>query len=153
MRPALLRWLCLSLCYLAFAGSSSKAEVIAAVLAGALAAILSLGLRLYGERRLSLRGRWGAVLAHTALQLARDVVNVGVTLLRALLRGRAHRGEVVLDEESAGSVGRGIGHRALTALLVSLTPDGVALETGEEAIPVHRLSRRPGSAGARHRAR
>ena len=50
-RRYVLRWLCLSLCYLAFTGSSSAAEVVAAALAGGFAAILSLGLRIKGARR------------------------------------------------------------------------------------------------------
>lgn len=141
-RRYVLRWLCLSLCYLAFAGALSKAEVVAAVLTGAFAAILSLGLRIKGERRLSLRGRWPAVLAATGVQLVRDAGRVGATLLRALFRSRGYRGQVVLDRDAAATpVGSGIGRRAATALLASVTPDGVALEHGDEHIAVHRLSR------------
>jgi len=120
----------------------STAEVVAAALTGAFAAILSLGLRIKGERRLSLRGRWPAVLAQTGLLLVRDAGRVAATLLRAVFRGRGYRGQVVLDGDAAGiPVGSGIGHRAATALLASVTPDGVALDPGDEHIAVHRLSR------------
>lgn len=154
MRSTWLRWAGLSLCYLAFAGSLSKAEGVAAVLTGAFAAILSLGLRTEGERRLPLHGRWAPVLAQAMLQLARDIAKVGLTLLRALFRGRGHRGQVVHDRQSAERpIGARAGHRAATALLASLTPDGVAVETGEDTIPVHRLSRRSRSARERSGAR
>lgn len=145
MTAALLRWACLSLCYLAFAGSLSKAEGLAAVLTGALAAALSLSLRATGDRRLSLRGRWAAVLAQTALQLVRDIGTVGATLVRVVFRGRGYRGQVIRDRQSAERpVGTGTGRRGATALLASLTPDGIALETGDKALPVHRLSRSEG---------
>lgn len=137
-----LSWLCLSLCYLAFAGSSSTAESVAAVLAGAFAAILSLGLRIKGERRLSLRGRWAGVLAGLSLQLVLDTGRVAATLARALFRRHGYRGQVVPDRQWARRpVGTGAGRRAATALLASLTPDGVALDTSDESLPVHRLSR------------
>jgi hypothetical protein len=137
-----LRWGCLSLWYLAFAGSLSKAEGVAAVLTGAFGAMLSLGLRTRGELRFPLRGRWAEVLAQQALQLARDIGRVSVTLVRVLIRRRGYRGQVELDRDAPEhSVGRGSGRRAVTALLASLTPDSVALDTGDEAITVHRLSR------------
>ena len=138
----MLRWLCLSLCYLAFAGSLSRAEGVAAVLTGAFAAFLSLGLRAKGERRLSLRGGWAAVLAQTVLQLASDTGRVGATLVRAVFHGRGYRGQIVRDRESAERpLGSGLGRKAATALLASLTPDSIALDTGDEAIPLHRLSK------------
>jgi hypothetical protein len=154
LRPPMhtwLRWLCLSLCYLAFAGSLSAAEGVAAALAGAFATALSLGLRARGERRLSLRGRWTAVLARMALQLVRDIGRVGVTLLGAIIHG--HRGRMVRDRESADRpLGTGTGHTAITALLASLTPDSIALEPSDHAIPVHRLSRASNKADDRRRA-
>ena len=154
MTAALLRWACLSLCYLAFAGSLSKAEGIAAVLTGAFAAILSLGLRATGDRRLALRGRWAAVLAQAAVQLVRDMGTVGATLIRVVFRGRGYRGHVVLDRASAERpVGAGSGRRAATALLASVTPDGVALDTGSKAFHVHRLSKSAANARRRRRAR
>lgn len=141
MIAVLLTWGSLSLCYLAFAGSLSKAEGTAAVLTGAFAAFLSLGLRTKADP-LRLRGRWVVVLAQLALQLGRDTARVGATLVRTVFRARRHRGQVVLDSESAQRpVGTGAGHRAAAALLASLTPDSVALETDERAIPIHRLSR------------
>lgn len=144
MRNTWLRWACLSLCYLAFAGSLSKAEGVAAALTGACGAFLSLGLRARGQARFPLRGRWSAVLAQAMLQLARDVGRVGATLVRVLSRSRGYRGRVELDRASPElPIGRGSGRRAATALLVSLTPDSVALDTGDEAITVHRLSRQP----------
>lgn len=146
---ALLRWAGLSLCYLAFAGTLSRAEGIAAALTGACAAALSLGLRAAGERRLVLRGAWLPVLARTAWLLLRDSGRVGVILVTALFRG--HRGQIVRERAAAASpVGSGTGHRAVTALLASLTPDGMALETGDDSIPVHRFSR---AAPARARRR
>lgn len=148
---ALLRWACLSLCYLAFAGTLSKAEGTAAALTGAFAAVLSLGLCKKGERHFSLRGTWAVVLARAALVLARDTGRVGWTLLRAIFR--RHRGQVMLDTQWARHpLGSGTGHRAVTTLLASLTPDSMALETDDQAIPVHRLSR-PQSARGRRRAR
>lgn len=147
MAAALLRWACLSLCYLAFAGTLSKAEGIAAVLAGGLAAALSVGLRSKGRRRFPLRGAWGSVLARTAWLLARDTGRVGATLVRAVFRG--HKGQVVPDRDAAlRPIGTGSGHRAATALLASLTPDGMALEAADGAVPVHRLSK-PQSGRAR----
>ncbi|MGH8303587.1 MAG: hypothetical protein ACRET5_19240 [Steroidobacteraceae bacterium] len=138
---ALLSWLGLSLCYLAFAGSLSAAEVTAAVLTGAFATILSVGLRAKGERRLPLRGQWLTVLSRLSLQLVRDTGWVGATLVRTVFRARGHRGRVVLDREWAGCpVGAQMGHRAAAALLASLTPESIALETGNETIPTHRLS-------------
>ena len=149
-----LSWLGLSLCYLAFAGSSSTAETVAALLTGAFAAILSLGLRMKGERRLSLRGRWGGVLARLSLQLLLDTGRVASTLVRALLRRRGYRGHVVPDREWARRpVGTGAGRRAAAALLASLTPDGVALETSDESLPIHRLSRMSEASRPRRRAR
>ena len=149
-----LSWLGLSLCYLAFAGSSSTAETVAAVLTGAFAAILSLGLRMKGERRLSLRGRWGGTLAQLSVQLLLDTGRVAATLTRALLRGRGYRGRVVPDRDWARRpVGTGAGRRAATALLASLTPDGVALDTSDDSLPVHRLSRASGPPRQRRRAR
>jgi len=151
MAAALLRWACLSLCYLAFAGTLSKAEGIAAVLAGALAAALSVGLRARAPRRLCLRGAWGWVLAQAAWLLVRDTARVGATLVRASFRG--HRGQVVRDRDAAlRPIGTGSGHRAATALLASLTPDGMAIETADGAVPVHRLSK-PESGHARRGAR
>lgn len=149
---ALLRWACLSLCYVAFTGTLSKAEGIAAALTGAFAAVLSLGLRALGERRLSLRGRWAAALARTAWLLVRDTGRVGATLVAAIVRG--HRGEVVLDREPAAhALGAGSGRRAVTALLASLTPDSMALETGDRAIRVHRLAKSSESARPRSSGR
>ncbi|HEV7136164.1 MAG TPA: hypothetical protein VGN43_05980 [Steroidobacteraceae bacterium] len=154
MITSLLGWLGLSLCYLAFAGSLSKAEGVAALLTGAFAAFLSLGLRLKGERRLHLRGRWATVLAQLSLQLGSDTARVGATLVRTVFRARGHRGQVVLDRQWAQSaVGSGTGHRAAAALLASLTPDSVALETDEHAIPVHRLSRTSAPTRQRRRPR
>lgn len=139
MRAALLRWACLGLCYLAFAGTLSRAEGTAAALTGGFAAALSLGLRAQGERRLSLRGAWVGVPLRMAWLLARDTGRVGATLTRAIFRG--HRGRIVRDTEWAHwPLGSGAGHRAMTALLASLTPDGMALETDDEGAPVHRLS-------------
>lgn len=154
MRNTWLSWACLSLCYLAFAGSLSKAEGVAAVLTGAFGAILSLVLRTRGERRLVLRGRWAAVLAQEAVQLVRDIVRVGATLVRAVFRARGYRGRVMRDRDSAEPpVGTGSGRRAAAALLASLTPDSVALETGDGAIAVHRLSRSSRPTGEGRRAR
>lgn len=151
MTAALLRWACLSLCYLAFAGTLSRAEGVAAALTGAFAAALSMGLRARGERHLSLRGDWAPVLARTAWQLARDTGRVGAVLARAMFRG--HRGHLQRDRDAADTpLGSGTGHRAVTTLLASLTPDSMALETDDEAVPVHRLSR-PQSARGRRRAR
>jgi hypothetical protein len=148
MRNTWPRWACLSLCYLAFAGSLSKGEGVAAVLTGAFTAALSIGLRAQGEPRLSLSGRWTAVLAHEALQLVRDTARVARTLAGLLLRQRGYRGRVQREAASAEqSPGAGAGRRAVTALLVSLTPDSVALEPGDAVLPVHRLSR------ASHRVR
>ncbi|HEU5443596.1 MAG TPA: hypothetical protein VFU61_07205 [Steroidobacteraceae bacterium] len=142
MMATLLAWGFLSLCYLAFAGSLSKAEVTAAALTGAFAAFLSLGLRAKAAYRLRLRGRWAVVVAQLALQLGRETARVGATLARVVFRARGHRGQVVLDAQSAQSpVGTGVGHRAAAALIASLTPDSIALEPDEKAIPVHRLSR------------
>lgn len=142
MRYTWLRWGCLSLCYLAFAGSLSNAEGVAAVLAGACGAVLSRGLRAQGEPRFALRGRWTTVLAAESLQAVRDIGRVGATLVRVLFRERGYRGRVELDRESPGyPVGRSSGRRAVTTLLASLTPDSVALDTGDQAITVHRLSR------------
>jgi hypothetical protein len=146
---ALVRWAGLSLCYLAFAGTLSRAEGIAAALTGAFAAFLSIGLRTQGERRLSLRGAWTGELARTSRLLARDTWRVGSTLVRAILRG--HRGQMARDREAAvRPLGSGAGHRAVTALLASVTPDSMAIEPDDEAIPVHRLSR---SRPARRRPR
>ncbi|MGH8294959.1 MAG: hypothetical protein ACRETZ_05570 [Steroidobacteraceae bacterium] len=92
MRNTWLRGACLSLCYLAFAGSLSKAEGVAAGLTGAFGAILSLALRTRGDRRLILRGRWAAVLAQEAVQLVRDIGRVGATLVRASFRARGYHG-------------------------------------------------------------
>lgn len=151
MSATLLRWVCLSLCYLAFAGALSKAEGVAAVLTGGFAAILSVGLRTEGERRLALRGAWTAALARTGWLLLRDTGRVGASLVRAIFSG--HRGHVTRDRDAAVQpLGSGAGHRALTALLASLTPDSMALETDDEAIMVHRLSRSD-SAHGRRRAR
>lgn len=148
---ALLRWAGLSRCYLAFAGTPSRAEGIAAVLTGAFAATLSLGLRAKGERHLLLRGGWAAALAQTAWLLVRDTGRVGATLGRAIFRG--HRGEVVLDRDWARRpLGSGTGHRAVTTLLASLTPDSMALDWRDEAIPVHRLAK-SGSGRERRRRR
>lgn len=150
----LLAWGFLSLCYLAFAGTLSKAEGIAAVLTGAFAAFLSVGLRLKADYRLRLRGRWAVVLAQLSLQLGRDTARVGSTLVRTVLRASGHRGQVVLDAQSAESpVGTGVGHRAAAALLASVTPDSIALEPDENAIPVHRLSRVGASTHRRRRTR
>lgn len=154
MTVALLSWLGLSLCYLAFAGSVSVAEVTAAVLTGAFAAFLSLGLRAKGERRLPLRGQWLMALLRLSLQLVRDTGRVGSTLVRTLFGARGHRGRVALDRQWAECpVGTQMGHRAATALLASLTPDSIALETGDEAIPTHRLSRASEQGRRRRRTR
>lgn len=147
MHNTWLRWGCLGLCYLAFAGSLSRAEGVAAVLTGAFGAALSLGLRTRGEPRFSLRGRWAAVAAQQFLQLVRDIGRVSVTLIRVVFRRGGYRGQVELDRDAPEhSVGRGSGRRAVTALLASLTPDSVALDADDEAITVHRLSRMPASA-------
>jgi hypothetical protein len=150
-----LSWLGLSLCYLAFAGSGlSTAEGVAAVLTGAFAAFLSLGLRSKAQRRLTLRGRWAGVLARLSLQLARDTRRVAATLLHALFRGRGYRGQVVAEGEwPRQPIGSGRGRRAAAALLASLTPDSIALDTGDETLPVHRLSRVSEPTRPRHRAR
>lgn len=149
-----LAWAFLSLCYLAFAGSLSRAEGTAAVLTGAFAAFLSLGLRVKADYRLRLRGRWAVVLGQLSVQLGRDTARVGAALARTVFGARGHRGRVVLDEESAASpVGRGVGHRAVAALLASITPDSIALEPHEEAIPVHRLSRISAPTRRRRRTR
>jgi hypothetical protein len=148
MRNTWLRWAGLSLCYLAFAGSLSRAEGVAAVLTGGFAAALSAGLRRRAKPALALRGRWAGVLARQAVQLVCDIATVGATLVRVSLRGRGHRGEVTLDTDAAQRpVGARAGRRAAAALLASLTPDTVALETGDGAVPIHRLSR--ASAAAR----
>lgn len=148
---ALLRWACLSLCYLAFAGTLSRAEGITAVLTGAFATTLSLGLHAKGERRLSLRGEWVVALGQVAWLLLRDTGRVGATLWRALFRG--HRGQVVPDRDWAWRpLGSGAGHRAVTTLLASLTPDSMALGWRDGAIPVHRLAKAE-SARARRRPR
>lgn len=134
---------CLGLCYLAFAGSLSRAEGVAAALTGAFAALVSLGLEAKAEAPLDLRGRWVAAAAQVAAQMARDIGRVAATLVLVLFRGRGHRGPVALERQAAERpLGCGSGHRAATALLASVTPDSVALETGDEAFPVHRLSRR-----------
>lgn len=151
MTAALLRWACLGLCYLAFAGTLSRAEGITAALAGAFATMLSLGLRAKGERRLALRGSWVVALMRTGWQLVRDTGRVGMILMRAIFRG--HRGHITRDRTAARQpLGTGRGHRAVTALLASLTPDSMALEPDDEAIPVHRLSRSASGHG-RRRAR
>lgn len=154
MRATWLRWAGLSLCYLAFAGSLSTAEAVAAALTGALAAALSVAVRERGGLHLCLRGRWGAVLAGEAAQMARDSARVAATLGRLVFLGRGHRGRVRLDRASATlAVGTGAGRRAAAALLASLTPDGVALGTRGEALPVHRLSRPSPAASPRRSVR
>lgn len=147
MRNTWLRWFCLSLCYLAFAGSLSRAEGVAALLAGAFAALISVGIRSMGEPRLVLRGDWTRVLARIIPQLTRDMARVGFVLARALASGHGHRGRIVHESGPAGGpVGDGAGRRAAAALLVSVTPDSVAMETGEDTFPVHRLCRSAGPA-------
>ncbi|HEX8756912.1 MAG TPA: hypothetical protein VF745_11275 [Steroidobacteraceae bacterium] len=154
MMATVLAWGFLSLCYLAFAGTLSKAEGTAAVLTGAFAAFLSAGLRVKAGYRLRLRGRWALVLAQLSVQLGRDTARVGATLARTVARARGHRGQVVLDEQSAASpVGTGVGHRAAAALLASVTPDSIALEPDGKAIPVHRLSRSSAPTRRRRRTR
>lgn len=151
MRNTWPRWLCLSLCYLAFAGSLSKAEGVAAVLTGAFAALISVGIRSKGEARLVLRGNWSAVLARLTWELARDMARVGSTLLQALARGHGHRGHVAQASDPARyPVGTGTGRKAAAALLASVTPDSVALGTGEDTFPVHHLWRpsKPGRRGS-----
>jgi hypothetical protein len=80
--------------------------------------------------------------------LLRDTGRVGASLVRAIFSG--HRGHVTRDRDAAVQpLGSGAGHRALTALLASLTPDSMALETDDEAIMVHRLSRSDSAHGRR----
>ena len=149
MTAALSRWACFGLCYLAFAGTLSRAEAIAAVLTGAFATLLSLGVRAKGERRLALRGEWPAALARLGWLLVHDTGRVGAVLMSALFRAR--HGHLTSDRDMAvRRLGSGAGHRAVTALLASLTPDSMALETDDEAIAVHRLSRSESAHGGRH---
>jgi hypothetical protein len=152
MRNTWLRWAALGLCYLAFAGSLSRAEGVAAVLTGGFAAALSATVRRRGEPPLPLRGRWAGVLARQSVRLVCEIASVGAILARVSLRGRGHRGEVTLDTDAAERpIGSRAGRRAATALLASLTPDTVALDTGRVAIPIHRLSRASARRGRRER--
>lgn len=136
---AVLRWAALTALYLALVGQVPIAEVVAGLLSGLAAMLLSWALRAMAERPFALRAPWHRLVPRLALSLARDAARVAIALAKAIPAGGT--GESLRQPFAAdGDGAAGAGHRALAVLLASLAPNGYVIETGKRALQLHRLA-------------
>ena len=143
-------WALLAGIYLVLVGQASTTEVVAALLTGLVAALLSVAVRRTGERQFRFRGvPWLLLLGRPALVLASDTARVGVTHARAVLRGPEVGGATVRQPFARGGENaQDAARRGLVTLGVSLTPNSYVLRTldGREEMRLHRLAERKPSA-------
>ncbi len=143
-------WALLAGIYLVLVGQASATEVVAALLTGLVAALLSVAVRRTGKRRFRFRGvPWSLVLGRPALLLVSDTARVGAVLVRAVLHGpRIHGATVRQAFARGGEDARDAARRGLVTLGVSLTPNSYVLRILDERneIRLHRLAERKPSA-------
>ncbi|HYZ39288.1 MAG TPA: hypothetical protein VE687_01520 [Stellaceae bacterium] len=136
------RWVSLTALYIAFAGQTSAAEIIAGLLTGVIAAGFSLLLRAGAERRFQLRAPWVSLAPRLARALLHDTGVVAAALARGAFAG--HRGQVIRQPfAEAGDNMQGAGRRALATLFASVAPNGFVLDFGRNSFDVHRLAPAP----------
>jgi len=135
------RWIFLTALYIAFAGQTSAAEIIAGSLAGGIAAGFSLLLRAEAGQRFQMRAPWASL----APRLARALLHDTGLVAGAALAG--HRGQVIRQPfAEAGDNMRVAGRRALAILFASVAPNGFVLEFGRNSFDIHRLASAPPAA-------
>ncbi len=139
-------WGLLTGIYLVLAGQVSTSEVIAGVLTGLVAALLSVAVRMDAGRQFRFRGvPWTVLLGRPALALASDTARVGMALVRAVLRGPDVHGAVVRQPFARGGAdAQDAARRGLVTLGVSLTPNSYVLRILDERdeMRLHRLAER-----------
>lgn len=142
-----LAWVALFAFYLLFAGQASRAEVCA----GALAAFVGIGLQLYvrlrSQRSIRLAAPWLTIAGRVGAALARDTVQVGGALARAVLSGDVWGRTQPQPFAPGGDAPEAAGRRALVVLAGSMAPNGLVWQVAAEdsALLVHRLVRAPAS--------
>lgn len=146
MVAGIVAWALLAGIYLVLAGEASTSEVVAAVVAGLAAALLSVAVRRTGERRFRFSGvPWLHVLGKPALNLATDTARVGAALARTVLRGPEAEGATVRQVFAPGGEdAQDAARRGLVTLGVSLTPNSYTLRIMDERdeMRLHRLAPR-----------
>lgn len=136
---AVARWTVLAGLYLVLAGQASRAEIVAAALAGAAGAALSLILRAVAERQFDLRLDWLRALAGIAWSLVRDTVRVQGALAAALFEPRAGAVMRRPRDQPRGGAARA-GRRAVEILAQSVAPNEYVIEDEPQALCLHRLA-------------
>jgi multisubunit Na+/H+ antiporter MnhE subunit len=147
-------WALLTGLYLVFAGQVSVSEVVAGVLAGLAAALLSVAVRSKAKRRFRFHGvPWLLLLGRPALVLVTDTARAGGALARAVLHGPevhgAPEGATVRQAFArGGDDAQDAARRGLVTLGVSLTPNSYVLRILDERdeMRLHRLAEREPSA-------
>ncbi len=150
MADGAIAWALLMGLYLVLAGQVSTTEVVAGLLTGLAAALLSVAVRIDARRQLRFRGvPWITLLGRPALALLSDTARVGAALARVALRGPdvhgAPEGAVVRQAFAQGGSGAQDGaRRGLVTLAVSLAPNSYVLRIMDERneIRLHRLVER-----------
>jgi hypothetical protein len=139
------RWVALSGLYLVLAGELSPSEIVAGVLAGLLATLVSLGLTAAAERQFSLRAPWYRLSVQTARAVVRDIFRVALALAAAATTGQ---GGMFARQPFAGTGAEpaAAGRRALATLFASIAPNGYVTEITATALELHRLAPAPPAA-------
>lgn len=131
--------------YLALTGAGSLAEILAGVLTGFAALLLSWALRAMTERPFALRAPWHRLVPRLVLALLCDASRVAIALIKALPAGGTGWSQFQ-PLTAGGDDAIGAGHRALAILLASVAPNGFVTGIGERALRLHRLA--PAAASA-----
>ncbi len=139
-------WALLTGIYLVLAGQVSASEVVAGVVTGLVAALLSVAVRRDAGRQFRFRAvPWLVLLGRPALALVHDTARVGMALARAVLRGQDVHGAVVRQAFARGGAdAQDAARRGLVTLGVSLTPNSYVLRILDERdeVRLHRLAER-----------
>ena len=141
-------WALLTGIYLVLAGETSTTEVVAGLLTGLVAALLSVAVRKDAGRRFRFRGvPWLLLLGQPALVLVSDTARVGVALARTILRGPegAPDGSIMRQAFARGGEdAKDAARRGLVTLGISLTPNTYVLRIMDERdeMRLHRLAER-----------
>lgn len=147
---ALCCWIGLAGLYLAFAGQTDVAEIIAGASAGLIATGFSWALRRQQDWRFRLRGEAAAAAPRLAFRLAGKLVQESALVAWRLvaLAGSAGPGGSIASQPFAPAAEDDSGRtrRALAILCACLTPNSYVIDCRRDALVQHRLVRTPPSA-------
>lgn len=134
MRQALLIigiWAALFGLYLLFAGSASRAEVLAGLVVSGIAVAGHVRTRVVAHRQLHVQAPLLRLAGRIVVALMRDTVLVAGGLMRAVLGGKPAGGMTMRPFDSGGFTPVAAARRGIAMLTASVAPNGYVIEVQE----------------------